>query len=44
MYPRSMSDLLCKSIKVRIRHKVLYTQHSILELLDHFPEAFLKVV
>ena len=44
MYPRSMSDLLCEGIKVRIRNKVLYTQHSILELLDHFPESFLKVV
>ena len=39
-----MSDLLCKSIKVRIRDKVLYTQHRILELLDHLPESFLKVV
>ena len=44
MYPKSMSDLLCEGIKVRIRNKVLYTQHSILELLDHFPESFLKVV
>ena len=44
MYPKSMSDLLCEGIKVRIWHKVLYTQHSILELFDHFPESFLKVV
>ena len=44
MHLRSMSDLLCEGIKVRIRHKVLYTQHSILELLDHFAESFLKVV
>ena len=44
MYPRSMSDLLSEGIKVRIRNKVLYTQHRILELLDHFPESFLKVV
>ena len=44
MYPKSMSDLLCEGFKVRIWHKVLHTQHCILELLDHFPESFLKVV
>ena len=44
MHPRSMSDLLCEGIKVRIRNKVFYTQHRILELFNHFPESFLKVV